>query len=441
MIRRRTAILVLLGFCFGLVAAGQSTASSAGHARPGLRLISKIAAGERTTDFTFETPALGVEPRVRVILPRGYNASTRRYPVLYLLHGAVGDYRSMVENGHVDDLVGNRQMILVMPDSGPSDGYSDWVTPADDGPRNWRTFHLDQMIPWVDRRYRTIARRDGRALAGISMGGGGAFKYAAHRPDMFVAATSLSGALDTNEPALQAVTGPRVYGTRAENEVLWRGDNPVDLASNLSSVKLALRTGNGLPGGPFGGGDAVEQVVHLLNLNMHARLDELHIAHLWDDYGPGGHTWPYWVRGLGETFDWTASVFADPPAPPSRFSYRTIDTHYSDFGWEVWIKRPAIEFSRLAVRHRGRASIFGSGRARICTPPGYTPGRVLRVTLDSEQGQTTRDRLVGKRGRLCVRVKLGPGNRSQQYLPEGAGQPTVVHRADLTLGNPAKRRR
>ena len=98
------------------------------------------------------------------------------------------------------------------------------------------------------------------------MGGFGAISYAARHPDRFTAAASFSGAVDTNDPADIAITGDEPFGPRATQEVRWRGHNPWDLAANLRGLSLTVRTGNGLPGGPFGGGDGVEQVVHRMSV-------------------------------------------------------------------------------------------------------------------------------------------------------------------------------
>jgi S-formylglutathione hydrolase FrmB len=121
----------------------------------------------------------------------------------------------------------------------------------------------------VDQHYRTTGDRDGRAIAGLSMGGGGTMHYAARHPDLFTAAAAFSGAVDTNTLPVQALVQTAgfedghapgsVVGLRLTEEVRWRGHNPTDLASNLEGLVLQLDTGNGLPGGPGGDtGDPVE---------------------------------------------------------------------------------------------------------------------------------------------------------------------------------------
>src|SRR5207302_11234669 len=155
----------------------------------------------RVTDLTFTSTALGGPVHVDVLLPPGYcPASTARYPVLYLLHGHGGHYSDWVNHG-VDGVVGDLPAIVVMPDGGYDGFYSDWYGSDLDGhspepPPAWETFHLRELLPWVDATYRTIPDRAHRAVAGLSMGGLGAMTYAAHRPDLFVAAGSFSGFLE-----------------------------------------------------------------------------------------------------------------------------------------------------------------------------------------------------------------------------------------------------
>src|SRR5438128_1855963 len=65
-------------------------------------------------------------------------------------------------------------------------------------PAAWETYHMRELIPWIDSHYPTVADRSGRAIAGLSMGGFGAMTYAAKHPDLFAAAGSFSGAVDTD---------------------------------------------------------------------------------------------------------------------------------------------------------------------------------------------------------------------------------------------------
>ncbi len=387
----------------------------------------------RLQELTLSTSALAAPTRVRVLLPAGYAASRRRYPVLYLLHGAAGDERSWTLQGDAERLTAGLDVIVVMPDSGPVDGYHDWYNAGRGGPPEWERYHIGELLPLVDQRLRTVRGRAGRALAGLSMGGFGAMSYAARHPDHFAAAASFSGAVDTNNAGIAAVVGQAAYGPRRTQEVRWRAHNPWDLAPNLRGLKLVLRTGNGRPGGPFSGGDAdaIEQVVHSASSSLHDRLRLLRIGHVWEDHGPGEHTWPYWRRDLRRTLPQLMHSFARPPAPPAAVTHRAVEPAYEVFGWRVRLQRPALEFSELRDATLDGFTVRGGGTATVTTPRHYRPGARVRVVVRSA-GQVLRRQVVaaGPSGRLRVRVALGPGNRRQQYAP---GAVTHVYRVAVTM--------
>ena len=87
-----------------------------------------------------------------------------------------------------------------MPDGGRGGFYTNWFNNGAGGQPRWEDWHVKQLIPWVDRHYRTLDARRERAIAGLSMGGFGAFTYASRHPDLFTAALSLSGAVDPTTP-------------------------------------------------------------------------------------------------------------------------------------------------------------------------------------------------------------------------------------------------
>ncbi len=395
----------------------------AAHAA-GLRLVGERQLDDRLVELTLRTDAVAGQTRVRVLLPAGYARSRRRYPVLYLLHGALNDERAWTEKGDVEAITAGLPLIVVMPDSGTSGGYADWFNGGAGGPPEWERYHVGQLIPFVDARYRTVARRYGRALAGLSMGGFGAMTYAARHPDTFVAAAAFSGAVDTNNPLDVAITGDEPFGPRATQEIRWRARNPWDLAENLRGLRLVVRTGDGEGGGPFGreGDDPVETVVHQMNVAFHDRLAQLGIPHTWDDYGPGSHTWPYWQRDLRKTLPQLMATFAHPPAPPRRVTFRAVEPRYAVYGWRVALRRPALEWSELSHATRRGFTLHGSGSATVVTPPDFAPR--ARVRVDG------RMRRADAAGRLHVAVTLGPGNPAQALTP---GATTRVFAQTVTL--------
>jgi S-formylglutathione hydrolase FrmB len=388
----------------------------AAHA-DGLRLVSSKRLDDRLTELTLRTPAVAGDTRVRVLLPAGYATSKRRYPVLYLLHGALNGEEAWTEQGDAEAITAGLPLIVVMPDSGQGGGYTDWFNGGAGGPPQWERYHVDELIPFVDARYRTVARRGGRAIAGLSMGGFGAMSYAARHPDLFVAAAAFSGAVDTNNPLDIAVTGDAPFGPRATQEIRWRARNPWDLAENLRGLRLVVRTGDGEPVG-----DVVETVVHQMNLAFHERLQRFGISHTWDDYGAGTHSWPYWQRDLRATLPQLMATFRRPPAPPRSVTFRAVEPRYAVYGWRVALKRPALEWSELSRATRRGFTLSGSGRAVVVTPRFFAPGARVRAN-----GRVLR---ADRHGRLHVPVTLGPANRQQALTP---GAITPVRRTVILL--------
>jgi S-formylglutathione hydrolase FrmB len=395
----------------------------------GLKLESRKQVNPRLVELTFTTPSVAKPTGVRILLPDGYDASGRtRYPVLYLLHGAIDDFKSWTDKGDAQAITAGRKLIVVMPDSGPGGGYTDWYNDGAFGSPAWKTYHLRELVPWVDANYPTIAKRTGRALAGLSMGGGGTMHYAAVQPDRFVAAAAFSPAVDTNRPEMVAVTEASgaedgshtpgaIYGERATQEIRWRNANPLDLAENLGGLKLWILTGNGQAGGPTNNNfDGVEYSVHEQSLSLDKRLTELGYPHSFDDYGPGGHEWFYWKRDLRQVLPGIMATFASPPPTPRAFTYKKADPDYAVYGWSVRVQRPAMEFSRLQVTSGKRFSLSGSGTGTVTTGRLFRNGRTVVATVGTAKQTLTAD----GSGRVKLTVPLGPGNAAQQYTPQAA---------------------
>jgi S-formylglutathione hydrolase FrmB len=264
----------------------------------------------RCRDFVVPVPRRVSVPdsTVRVIVPTGYETTRKRYPVLFLLHGAGDTFATWTERTDVQEFSADLPIIIVVPDAGKdveAGFYSDWI----DGSRQWETFHTRVLRRWVDRRFRTLRGWKHRAVAGLSMGGFGAMSYAARHHHLFRAAASFSGAVDTlspdpGGPILHALAGDRIWGDPATNLTTWREHNPTDRVADLRDVALFVATGDGTMGGPAGddpanvAGYVIEQVVYQMNLSFAAALDAAGVAYTKDFYGSGYHGWPYWEREL-----------------------------------------------------------------------------------------------------------------------------------------------
>jgi S-formylglutathione hydrolase FrmB len=427
-----------------------AVAAAPAHAADSVTLVSTKQIRPRLEELTLHTTALKADTHVRVLLPTNFDRA-RRYPVLYLLHGGADDYRSWTRpedgKGDAEAATAGLPLIVVMPDAGQGGWYTDWYNNGAGGPPRWETFHIDQLIRFIDGRYPTIARRGGRAIAGLSMGGFGAMSYAARHPDLFVAASSWSGAVDTNAPGaghvIDAIAGldgavpGSLWGLRETDEIRWRGHNPWDLAANLRGMTLAVHSGNGEPGGPYGGGgDPLEPAVHVMSVSFHERLAALGIPHVWDDYGPGGHDWPYWNRDLREDLPGIMAAFAKVrPTTPSRFTFTAVEPDYDVYGWHVALDRPVLEFSTLADAGASAFTLSGSGNATVTTPARYRPGAPY---VAGGRGLRADDR-----GRLHVPVDLGAANSVQEYSVPGstAGTAVVTRHVAITRGEPCTSRR
>lgn len=420
-----------------------------------LQLLGQRQVTARAVDLTFSTPALTQPTTVRVLLPEGYDpAASTRYPVLYLLHGGAANYTSWTnQGGTAEALTAGLPLITVMPDAGRSAWYTDWYNNGAGGPPMWEKFHINQLIPWIDANFPTVGTRAGRAIAGLSSGGFGAMSYASRHPDLFVAAAAFSGAVDTNTPpvlagkvidglALQDGGLPgSLFGLRETEEVRWRGHNPWDLADNLRGMDVTLRSGNGQAGGDFGGGGPtdpggyfLENATYMQSVSLHERLGALGIDHVWDDYGPGTHSFPYWNRSLARTLPRFMEVFAENRPDPSPFSHRAIEPSYSVYGWTVSVDRAALEFSSLDGASRDGFSVSGSGVATVTTAPVLTPGQPYDLVLRGESGEQRVTVPADSGGRLTVTVPLGPPNPLQQYFtPDGASPLTTVYTTAVTI--------
>src|SRR4051812_44005580 len=432
----------------GAVAAAAPAPSPWEFGPEDLTLVSRADVGDgRSVDLTFTTPALSAPTKVRVVLPVGYDpGAPSRYPMLFLLHGGAGQYTDWYGAGRIADLTRELRVITVLPDGGKSAWFTDWYNNGVRGTPMWETYHVGQLISWIDQHFNTVGTRAGRAIAGLSSGGFGALHYASRHPDMFVAAAGFSAAVDTNTPpvvagkvidglAAQDGGGPgSLFGLRETEEVRWRGHNPWDLASNLRDMSLTVRTGNGMAGGQFGGGGPSDPVgmfletsCHDMSVSFHERLDALGISHVWEDYGPGTHNYDYWREDLRKTLPEFMRVFAEHQPDPSPFSYRAAEPTYDVYGWRVSIDRPAMEFSSIDDASSAGFTLSGSGVATVRTAPLYKRGKSYLVTVRGDSISQQIRLVADATGRLTIQVPLGRGNPvQQQFTPTHESPATHV---------------
>lgn len=309
----------------------------------------------RVVADTIWSQSLGVRKELVVYLPPSYDRDrARRYPVVVLLHGLWGDQWQWVRSERIattmDSLVaaGLPEMILVMPD-GDDGWWTTWFrlvdmracreetlrhrwTPASDPSSTEPS--SSYCVPWahyddyvardvvgqVDSTYRTLAHRDQRAIAGLSMGGYGALTLALAYPEVFGSAASHSGVVSLLYTGPEPFTPPAREATelaalRAAWGGLWwsveipfgdvagfRARDPATLAERVvrrggtrrPALFLDVGTDDGLLSG---------------NRAFHHRLNALGYTHHYSEW-PGGHDHAYWRAHVRESLAWMARQFA-----------------------------------------------------------------------------------------------------------------------------------
>lgn len=216
-----------------------------------------------------------------VITPE--KAAGAALPVVYLLHGYSGDYSDWVKKvPAVKDLADRFNMIIVCPDGGFSSWY--WNSPVD-AAFQYETHVSEELVKWVDGKYKTIASPKGRAITGLSMGGHGALYLAMRHQDVFGAAGSMSGGVDIR-PFPKNWDMAKRLGAYAEQPARWESHTVINQLHLLTGGSLALMIDCGTEDFFFG-----------VNEKLHEMLLYRNIQH---DYvvRPGAHNWNYWANAV-----------------------------------------------------------------------------------------------------------------------------------------------
>jgi S-formylglutathione hydrolase FrmB len=297
------------------VAAVLSTATVGGSVlvrpRVAQSVLRQTPANARIQTIQFESKLIGKTLPYNIILPRDYNtARTSRYPVIYLLHGLGGHYNDWLVRTNIADYAAWYRLIIVMPE-----GDNSWYIDSTNVPTDkYESYFLQELIPDVQERYRTIEARYGRAIAGLSMGGYGAFKFGLKYPDRFAFVGSVSGAFGAtnyteNETGKGATweTFLRVFGpvgseTRQKN----------DLFELLQQVTPGQVTS--LPYFYFDCGTEDAPRIFNANHELDERMLQKKIPHEYREL-PGNHSWGYWDSQVQEVLKIAAQKIRATNAP------------------------------------------------------------------------------------------------------------------------------
>lgn len=256
--------------------------------------------------LTLSSKILNMERKYAVYLPANYETSQRNYPVLYLLHGAGDDQTGWVQFGEVQRITDkavldgiSTEMIIVMPDADTGTrGYFNNVR----GNWNYEDYFFKEFMPYIEKTYRIKAKKQYRAVAGLSMGGGGTFMYALHHPELFSSACPLSasvGPVDIKD-AETRLKRTLPDATEAEVKKMYETQNALILVNNMpdadkKAVKWYIDCGD-------------DDFLFEMNSLMHIAMRKKEILHEFRIRN-GGHTWSYWRSALPTVLGFVSDTF------------------------------------------------------------------------------------------------------------------------------------
>jgi S-formylglutathione hydrolase FrmB len=251
-----------------------------------------------------------------VLLPPSYDSDkARRYPVVYFLHGLGQNEQAMIDSGGwnlTQDMWEQTQIgefLIVAPD-----GDRSFFINSRDGKRPYEDFLVDELLPFIDSRYRTKPGRHNRGIAGVSMGGYGALHLALRHPDLFGSVSANSAALIANPPEGKVDSGSAEAISRALggafgtpfDRVFWERNSPFTLVRDdppPAGLQIYFDCGTE---DDYGFNRGAQE--------FHDLLVSRHIPHEFHLY-PGGHDLSYFAEHLPESLEFQSKAFGATPLP------------------------------------------------------------------------------------------------------------------------------
>lgn len=365
-------------------------------------------AQERSTATIFDqqhySNVMGENRNYRVFLPPSYSSdTTRRFPVIYFMHGwgqrYFGDgtdaYASFDKgNDNNGDNIANyvaRHNVIVVK----SDGYNRrrdeeyYVRPYNVTPvETYRQFppYFPELIHHIDQHFRTLSNRNHRGISGLSMGGFMTYWIAAKYPHLFSAAGSFCG---SPEFEVGPVAMPIEY-------------RHIDMYKNLEGVNVRLH---------YGDKDFIRDYHHDMNLVW---------PQLMNNYSYKVFDAEHSTAGLGEMFDFILNTFKNPPKAPEKWSHTDVYPAFSVWGYDVSTDRSVPGFTtledvnkrgfRCAVRqHVPDGELLTSTQVAITTPPIYQKNTEYIINdIDLRTGiSVSRKVRAGADGKLQITINGG----------------------------------
>jgi len=410
--------------CFGLllsafaVAHAQNASPVGDFAVPAGTLTSCPVPGAQLHDMTFHSQVLGETRHFRIFLPAKYNSVSKRYPVIYYMHGHSDRYTlEDYDQGHdtvpkICRFVAAHPVIVVAVDGFIAKNYTGFYggSPYDiqlqTGNVDFGPYFLEQ-VRYIDAHYRTLADRRYRATSGLSMGGFMSLYLASRYPETI-------GSCSAFNP------GPEFYVGDEGRRSLWR---PKDFVSTFEHTPVRLIRASG---------DYISQYTEETHAAF-AAAPKVDFEFRQDEYPR------HWATSIGETFDFHMRAFADSTLAtvPQRWDYASpFDT------FDVWGYHVSADIAGPAFIYMTRVSKGGlllktrrwapDGPAAVCTridvatAPLYKPGVPYQmVDYNLSANATTNRKLVAdSQGRLHVQTDCsghefgfaGPGIEAQPVV-------------------------
>jgi putative tributyrin esterase len=250
-----------------------------------------LPTGDLTPAIVVKVPSvsLGSEQVTTILLPATYTASRQRYPVLYLLHGGGQDHTAFAMRSWFRAQA-SREMIIVTPNVGES-----WyVNSVADPKAKYEDFVVKDLVEYVDSHYRTVASRDGRAVAGVSMGAWGAMLLGLKHSQLFgaIGAFSAPFGISRQDPKMDMTSRTQQrFGAPETAERRERDPGTLTTTIPIESVPLLYLTcGN-------------QDLFVADNRAFVQRLSGRKIPYEYRELSPFGHSWDLWDGQLVNFID------------------------------------------------------------------------------------------------------------------------------------------
>ena len=240
------------------------------------------------------------------LLPPSYDSQpAKKFPVLYFLHGLGGDQSFLVVSGGwnvIEDAQEQKQIgefVVVTPQADNS-----FYINSKDGKTRYEDFFIRDFIPQMEKHFRLLGTRAGRAIGGVSMGGYGALRFAFKYPQMFVAVITHMPALleqlpkGSSQAGLAPYLGP-AFG-RPLDETFWKANTPFVFARTASLAHLRIY---------FDCGDQDDFGFDAGTRDLDKLLTARHVPHTAHIY-PGRHNWQFVAAHLPDSLKVISKAFS-----------------------------------------------------------------------------------------------------------------------------------